>query len=115
MFNQITNFLLRIIIWIAGLFVSLITYPVYQWLRPVIPNIDSYLQQMLTFFGNYVFQGVAFAREVFFNITGYPRPLFYALCTFFLAKLAFRLLALVFWFLINIYRIIRGTATTKGS
>lgn len=115
MFNTIVNFFIKVITWLAGIIISIISFPIYLLLNPAIPNLSSYLDTFSTFLTDKVFRGLAFAREVFFNVTGFPRSLFYALVTFYLFKLGFRLTMLVFYFLFNLYHIIRGSKTESGS
>lgn len=114
MFNQIANFFIKIIIWLSSLIVSIITLPIYNLLRPFLPNLPTQLAVFSDFLTNHVFRGLAFAREVFFNTTGYPRELFYALLTFFLFKLGIRVTLLVFNFVIKLYYIIRGSSVNTS-
>lgn len=114
MFNQIANFFIKIIIWLSSLIISTITLPIYNILRPFLPNLPEQLDIFSTYLTDYVFRGLAFAREVFFNTTGYPRELFYALLTFYLFKLGLRVTLLVFNFIIKLYYIIRGNPVSTS-
>lgn len=114
MLNAIANVLLQIVLWISSAVVSIISYPIYTALYPFIPDLNSHLANFNTYINDYVVRGLAFSREVFFNVTGYPRPLFYALVTFFLFKLAFRMTVLIFVFIMNIYLVIRGSKSSNA-
>lgn len=114
MFNQLANFFVKILIWLSSLVISVITLPIYNILRPFLPELPTQLQVFSTYLSEHVFRGLAFAREVFFNTTGYPRELFYALLTFFLFKLGIRVTLLVFNFIIKLYYIIRGSSVTSS-
>ena len=115
MLNAVANFLIKIIIWISGLLISVIVFPIYLILRPFLPELPTQLATFSTYLSDHVFRGLAFAREVFFNVTGYPRALFYALITFYLFKLGARLSLLVFQFIIKLYYIIRGSSSSSSS
>lgn len=113
--NAVANFLIKLIIWISGLLISVVTLPIYLILRPFLPELPTQLEIFSTYLSQHVFRGLAFAREVFFNTTGYPRTLFYALITFYLFKLGVRLSLLVFQFIIKLYYIIRGSSPGSSS
>lgn len=115
MFNVVANFFIKVIIWLSSLVIGLLTLPIYNLLRPFLPHLPAQLAIFSDYLSNYVFRGLAFAREVFFNVTGYPRVLFYALVTFYLFKLGLHLTLLVFWFIIKLYYIIRGSSVSTNN
>lgn len=105
-FHNLLKFILDILFYIASIVLNIIAIPFMTALSPLIPNLSTYLGTFNTFCDTYLFRGLAFCREVFLNVTGYPRALFYVLITFFLAKLSLHLFIVAFKFLRNIIRIV---------
>lgn len=108
MLNGLVEIVLNVFFAIAGLISSIIISPILLLLEPLFPNLDSYLDIAMSFFGRFC-NGVAFAKEVFLNITGYPRALFVILVTYIFARLAFMVSKRVFLFIYNMYSVVRGT------
>lgn len=110
MINSLIEGILQLFITISTWIVGIILLPIYSLVSIFFPNFNEYLYYFNLFLNDYAFKGIAFAREVFFNVTGYPRPLLNLIVTFFVARVVFRLTLQVFRFLINMYRILRGNS-----
>lgn len=109
MINAILNLILKLILWVAGLIYSVITVPILALVNTIFPDFSVFLSDFQLYVTDYLFKGLAFAREVFLSITGFPRPLLTLLVTIFLGKFAFHFAVLPIKFIINIYRSIRGS------
>lgn len=105
--SLLTSFI-EMVVFVGSYLVNVLFQPLFVILDSWFPDFSNYLANFEYFFLNYVCKGVAFAREVFLNCTGFPRALFHAIVTLYLAKLAFRVVLLVFKFIYNIYHAIRG-------
>lgn len=83
---------------------SIFTAPILALVSLVFPNLDSYISTFNVFLNTYILPGVAFAREVFLNVTGYPRALLSTLAFILLAKLTFHISIIPLRFLYNVIR-----------
>lgn len=90
-----------VVYFLARLIVKIACWPVYLVLQTAFPDATDYLNNVSTFLSNYLFKGIAFAREVFFNITGFPRPLFYILIAIIGFRLGFMVTKIAIRFIIN--------------
>lgn len=106
MFNTIIQFLLNLLIKFSALLMSIFTAPILALVSVIFPNLDIYISTFNVYLNNYVLPGVAFAREVFLNVTGYPRSLLSTLAFIFLAKLTFKISIIPLRFLYNILRLL---------
>lgn len=87
---------------------SIIFIPLYNLLKEFFPDLSVFLQNSLNFIDTYIFRGIAFAREVFFNITYFPRDLMGVVVGLFLGGVALALLCSSIVFVVNIYKIYRN-------
>ena len=107
MLDGLLDFILTIFFWIASLISSLIFVPVMAVFQAIFPNFDSYLDITITFW-NRILDGVVFAKEVFLNVTGFPRSFLNIIITYWFAKLSIMATKRAFKFLVNMYMLIRG-------
>lgn len=109
MINALLQFIIKVVLWLCGLFATIITTPVLAALGYLFPDFSNFTSSFNTYVADYVFRGLAFAREVFLNTTGYPRALFNLIVTLYLGKLSFHMAMIPIKFVINTYRAIRGS------
>lgn len=105
--NFFTGFI-DLIIKFLGTILSLIISPLLSTFNTIVPNLNSYL----VIFGNFyikLLKGVAFAKEVFLNTTGFPRELFYLVIIFFFGKMVGMVALRSRRFIFNLYYLIRGS------
>jgi hypothetical protein len=81
MINVLFKAIFNLFFQLARAFVFVFTIPLYGFLEPLFPNLDNYMLAFNDFLEDYVFHGLAFAREVFINVTCMPRELFTLLVT----------------------------------
>lgn len=75
MFNTLLNFILSILLTVIKTILNIVLLPITGIIKLMFPNIDTYIGQFLTLLNDYLFNGLRFAREVLFNITGINRNL----------------------------------------
>lgn len=109
MLNNILSAILKFFFWVIGLLAEIITAPVFNLVKALFPPLSDYHTAFATYTINYVLKGLAFAREIFLNVTGFPRPLFHLLINLYLARLTFHLLSIPVKFIINTIRMVRGS------
>ena len=109
MINNLLTSLLKFIFYVFNLIVTSITLPIFYLVSSLFPDLSSYINSFNYFCTNYLFKGLAFAREVFLNVTGFPRPLFHLLVNLFLLRVSFHLLRIPIQFIINTYRNFKGS------
>lgn len=108
-FSGLIDFILDLFLKVLSFINGLIFAPVHAIIMQFVPNIDSYFSDVYLFINNYMLKGVAFAREVFFNLTGFPRGLFDFLMAFLLFKFTFMILKWGLQRLANAYYLVRGS------
>lgn len=106
--ENVLQFIIDIYVKILGTIGDFVVMPLITAVINKIPNVAEYLTYFTTFVAR-IFNGVAFAKEVFFNVTGYPRALYFALVTFFFFKLSNMVLIRARRFVFNIYYLLRGS------
>lgn len=94
------NALFNIMVW----FVDLLTTPFIKVLTNLFPDVAIYLNDFNSFLNDYVFRGLAFSREIFLNMTGFPRPLFTLLIGFIFGMFFLWIDLSGFLFIRNIFR-----------
>lgn len=106
LFNNLTYWIFRLVLWIMRFISNLIIAPFYFTLQNsgLFPNLSDYTSYITTFLNDYVLQGLAFVKEVFLNITGYPRPLFHILVNTILIGYIALGLSKVFIFFLNLWK-----------
>lgn len=111
MINGIVQFLVSGILNVVAFIVSILFYPIYKLLSIIFPNIDAFWVDGLSWFNTNVISYIAFIREVFFNLTGFPRLLFNAFIGYLIAKLFYHVIFTAGNFIINAYSLLkRGTS-----
>lgn len=109
MINAIVSTILKIILYILGFISSVIVSPVFALVELLFPDFSSFTADFEFYVVNYVLRGLVFAKEVFLNVTGFPRPLLGIIVTLYLGKLTFQIASIPIKFIINLYRAFRGS------
>lgn len=109
MLNSILSAILKFLFWFIGFIAEIITSPIFNLVKSLFPPLAEYHTAFATYTINYVLKGLAFAREIFLNVTGFPRPFFHLLINLFLARLTFHLLSIPVKFIINTIQMVRGS------
>lgn len=107
MLNKIIMVILKVFGWIVSFIVHLIFLPLFNLLYAIFPNLSSYFQNTSNWIENNLFDGIAFLREVFFNVTHFNRDIISAIITYLLLYYAFAIGQRAFIFIMNIWRAIR--------
>lgn len=113
MFNALVSVIFKFILWLAKILSNIILAPITLLLcgadghSGILPNMSTYISNINTFINDYWFNGVAFIREVFFNVTGFPRDLIGLTVTLILAVYGFKISFRAFAFLLNMIKFIR--------
>ena len=103
--------LFRLILNFIGSIASTIIAPLLSMFSVAYPKFyDAFAN---TDFFSRALTGISFAREVFLNVTGFPRVVFYALVNLFFVKVGFMILLRSFKFMIRMYYILRGYHLAK--
>ena len=76
MLNKIVQVILRFLIWLSGTITGVLLSPLYLVANGLVDNFPDYLDVFQNFALQHIFPGLAFAREVFLNFTGFPTILF---------------------------------------
>lgn len=101
-------FFIQLSLKLLGTVFGVVVNPLLLFFTNHVPSFTAYLGIFSSFYLR-ILNGVAFAKEVFFNTTGYPRLLFYSLCTFFFVKLLNMNLIRIRRFIFNVYYFLRGS------
>lgn len=109
MINSIVSGLLKVILYILGFISSAITAPVFALVELLFPDFTQFTADFNYYVVNHVLRGLVFAKEVFLNVTGFPRALLGIIVTIYVGKLTFYIASIPIKFLINIYRAFRGS------
>lgn len=109
LFNGLLQFLVTACLKLITLISSLVFLPVYTTMTAFIPDFNNYLTTINTFINDYILKGVAFFREVMFNVTGYPRPLFNFLIGFLVFKFGLMITKQVLKMVVHAYYFVRGS------
>lgn len=106
--KALTKFLFMFASRLTAIYLSVITAPILYFLDQFKPNLYNYESYLYEFTNTKLIPGMAFAKEVFFNCTGYPRSLFNILIALVLARFTYHMLLLPTRFIIKMYYILRG-------
>lgn len=80
MINSIVSAILKVILYILGFISSVIVSPVFALVELLFPDFSAFTNDFEFYVVNYVLRGLVFAKEVFLNVTGFPRPLLRYYC-----------------------------------
>lgn len=115
MLNNILVFILNFVKDLFNLFASVIFAPIMNATTLIFPDFNDFFVTLNLWINEYMFKGLSFAREVFFNITGYPRSLFNLLLLLLTLRLTFMLSFFGVRFFFNMYRLIRSGTTASST
>ena len=90
--NGIFEFIVNAFSVLTARFAIWVLTPLFEYFNSIIPNFYLFVNDFNYFFLNYIVRGVSFAREVLFNVTGYPRAAFNLLLGFYASKYALMVL-----------------------
>lgn len=107
MLNKIVLILLKIVAWIISTIVNLIFLPLFSVLKVLFPDFSNFLSTATGFMNDYLFDGLAFAREVFFNVTHFPREIISLTVTFIMGFFLFQVAQRGFMFVLNLWKALR--------
>ena len=108
MLNSILKSIIQVIFKVCAWVLDKITRPLWLLVQVFVPDVSTYLTAATSFFNTKVLLGVAFAREVFFNCTGFPRPLFSVFVTILLGRIGLHVFLLMVRFLFHILKFLHG-------
>lgn len=92
---------------LVSLATNILLFPIILLIKPIIPDISTYIGQAGEFFNDKVFLHVKFVRELFFNITGASRALFSLLISFWLGLLTLSISIRTYKLIRNIWSLIK--------
>lgn len=104
MLSSIVSFLLSLISRLVAIFYDIFFAPVYALMVLVFPDMTIYENLAVSFLVNRIAPGICFAREVFLNVTGYPRSLLYTLVLIYTAKISYHLAILPVKFFVHLVK-----------
>lgn len=107
MVQQFLQVIIEFILFLSSLIVRIVTLPIYGLISVLIPDFSNF-ETMFNQYTYKILNGLAFAREVFLNVTGFPRPLLQLLITLFIGKLTFHIASIPIRFIINTYKTLKG-------
>lgn len=108
MINSILEAILWVFTQLCQFLSNIILFPIYSALSLILPDLSSYTSIVGQFFNQYILNGLGFAKEVFLNVTGFPRELFNIMVIFFAAKVSYMATKRAIKFIINLYSTIKG-------
>lgn len=107
MLNAFCSVLFKVVFFLLRWFFNIFLLPILPIIN-LFPQFSDFLQTALNFIDQYLFRSIAFGREVFFNMTGFPRGLINMSVNFSLVLISIigtlRLIA----FVKNIWRTFKG-------
>lgn len=101
--NTIFTFILNTLIMFANLILEVLLAPVTGLIRLIFPSLDQAEVIFSNFLNTYAIPGITFARELFLNVTGYPRELLSLLAIIFAAKITYHIAVIPIKFLLRIF------------
>lgn len=114
--NSVFTFILDVLINLANFVVNLFLIPILAVINVIFPSMTQSDFIFTNFLNQFIIPGVTFARELFLNITGYPRELLSMLALIFIAKITYHITIIPIKFLIRIisslFKIDLGGSTT---
>lgn len=109
MINSILEAILWLFVQLCQFVSSILLMPIWVAISAIFPDLSSFIGQVYTFINQYILHYLGFAKEVFLNVTGFPREFFNAMVIFFMGKLTYMAVKRSIKFIINIYRTIKGS------
>lgn len=89
--NTVFTFILNALIGLANIIVEAFIGPLLELIEFIFPSLDNAEEVFSNFLSTYAIPGITFARELFLNITGYPRELLSMLALIFVAKITYHI------------------------
>lgn len=108
MINNLLNGIIQLILNVLGFISGLILKPITALIIAIFPDLDNYIDTVITFLNDYAFKGLAFARECFFNITGASREIFALFINLFFLRIAIKYSLQAFYFIKNMWALYKG-------
>lgn len=108
MINAILEGILWVFTQLCQFLSNIILFPVYTALSLIFPDLSGYINDVGLFINQYLLHGLGFAKEVFLNVTGFPRAFFNIIVIFFAGKVSYMATKRSIKFIVNIYKTIKG-------
>lgn len=105
MINKLLSLIINILLTIITTILNVILLPITLLIKGLFPGVTNYIGSFNTLLNDYLFDGLRFAREVLFNLSGINRNLVGLAVSIPLAYFTFNLANASIKFLISIYRI----------
>lgn len=102
--NGIVSFILNVLGFIAGLILK----PITALIIGVFPDMGEHIATITTFLNDYAFKGLAFAREIFFNLTGASREIFALFISLFFIRITIKYSLQAYKFIKNMWALFHG-------
>lgn len=110
MINDLFRAIMKIIFFVLRFIMNLFLAPLTIILNRF-PTFTNFLEDAINFLDNTLIKGVAFAREVFFNLTGFPQTLFTISLDFFMTFISLIGILRMVKFIKNAWSLFRGGKT----
>lgn len=110
MINALINSIFNVIFSILRAIDSILMAPLNNFLQTNFPDINNFISDFNNFMITYVYKGILFVKEVFLNITGFPRELWTTFIGFIFLLITFSISLIPIFFIYNGIRTIRGRA-----
>ena len=112
MLESFLKMVIESMFYIITLLSSMIISPLLKLFTGMFPDFSLWLSTVLDFWTS-LLNGVNFAKEVFLNITGFPRVFFYGLIAIYWWKFLAMGIKRTYKFLLNMYYMLRGAHAIK--
>ena len=111
MINALVGTLFKIILGVLSFLSNIVLSPFTILIRSLFPDIDIYFGSLTSFLNTYVFNGLAFAREVFIKFTGINRNLIGIAIKITFTYLGFSIANAGVRLIVSVYRLFKTGAT----
>ena len=104
MLNKLLSLVLKLVLGLLRFILNIVLLPLTSIVNLLFPDVGNYISSFYTLLNNYLFNGLRFAREVIFNLSGINRNLVAIAVAIPLTYLTFSLANASIRFLVSIYR-----------
>lgn len=108
MINNILNGIVSFILSVLGFIVGIILLPITTIITSAFPDLSEFISDINFFLNTYAFKGLAFGREIFFNISGASREIFGLLINFLFIRITIKLSIQAYKFMRNVWNFFHG-------
>lgn len=107
MINSLLRSILKVVFFLIRWIFNILLLPLKP-IMAIFPTFDNFLETAVNFIDNYVLRAIAFAKQVFLNITGFPQELITISVNFALAMLTYIMILRMIVFVSSIYKKFKG-------